>query len=202
MQEITEHCAQCQRPFRLTTKHQRTKFRAGKPVYCSDACRQERRTKISSETMARTNRKYASARMTANNPMHKEGVRSKVRATLQAMGHAPTTRGGNGKGPTHPQRLLAEALGWPMEYVVKTHLPKINPLHVPTSYKIDIANPTHLIAIEVDGMSHVALNRQAQDRKKELVLAGLGWTVLRFTNQDVMEHLQECVQMVWSITSK
>jgi very-short-patch-repair endonuclease len=89
-----------------------------------------------------------------------------------------------------------------MEYVVKTHLPKINPLHVPTSYKLDIANPTSLIAIEVDGTSHAARSRQAQDRKKEQVLAGLGWTVLRCTNQDVMEHLQECVQMVWSITSR
>jgi hypothetical protein len=200
MQEMTALCAECQHPFHLTTKHQRTRFRTGKPVYCSDSCRRERCARISSETMARTNRRYASARMTANNPMHREEIRNKVRATLQAMGHAPTVRGGNGSGPTHPQRLLAESLGWPMEYVVKTHLPKINALHVPTSYKLDIANPTCLIAIEVDGTSHVTLSRQAQDRKKEQVLAGLGWTIVRFTNKEVMEHLQECVQMVWSIT--
>jgi Protein of unknown function (DUF559) len=202
MQEMTGHCVQCQRPFQLTTNHQRTRLRAGKPVYCSDTCRRERCARISSETMARTNRIYASARMTINNPMHREEARRKVQAALQAMAHAPTIRGGNGKGPTLPQKLLAEALGWPMEYVVKTHLPKSNPMHVPTSYKIDIANPTHLIAIEVDGMSHTARSRQAQDRKKEQVLAGLGWTVLRFANQEVMEHLQECVQMVRSITSR
>jgi hypothetical protein len=172
MQEIIAPCVQCQEPFHLTTKHQRTRFRVGKPVYCSDACRQERHARVSSETMARTNRKYASARMTANNPMHKEVSRRKMQATLQARGHAPTIRGGNGKGPTLPQKVLAEALGWPMEYVVKTHLPKINPMHVPTSYKLDIANPARLIAIEVDGMSHVAFSRQSQDRKKEQVLAG------------------------------
>jgi hypothetical protein len=202
MQEMIGHCAHCQRPFRLTTKHQRASFRAGKPVFCSEACRRERGAMISSETMARTNRMDASARMTANHPKHKELSRRKVRATLRAMGYVPTGRGGNGKGPIYAQRLLAEALGWPVEYVVKTHLPKSNPMHVPTSYKLDIANPTCLIAIEVDGTSHVTLSRQAQDRKKEQVLAGLGWTVLRFTNQEVMEHLQECVQMVRSITWK
>jgi Protein of unknown function (DUF559) len=200
MQEMIGPCAQCHHPFPLTTHHQRTRFRAGKPVYCSEECRRERCARISSTTMARTNRKYASARMTANNPMHREEARHKMQATLRAMGHAPATRGGNGKGPTLPQKLLAEALGWPMEYVIKTHLPKINPMHVPTSYKLDIANPTCLIAIEVDGMSHTARSRQEQDRKKEQVLAGLGWTVLRFTNQEVMEHVQECVQMVRSIT--
>jgi hypothetical protein len=172
MQEMTGPCAQCQRSFQLMTNHQRTRFRAGKPVYCSDTCRRERQAQISSATMTRTNKKYASARMKANNPMHREEARRKVQATLRAMGSAPTIRGGNGKGPTLPQKLLAEALGWPMEYVVKTHLPKTNPMHVPTSYKIDLANPTHLIAIEVDGMSHTARNRQAQDQKKEQVLAG------------------------------
>lgn len=98
--------------------------------------------------------------------------------------------------------MLSEALGWPMEYVIKTHLPKCNALHAPTSYKLDIANPLFMIAIEVDGGSHHARERQAQDRKKEQVLAGLGWTVLRCTNQDVTEHLADCVQMVMSTISR
>ncbi len=134
--------------------------------------------------------------------MRKEACRRKVQATLTAMGHAPKIRGGNGRGPTQPQKMLAEALGWQIEYVVKTHQPKINPLHVPTSYKLDIANPERMIAIEVDGLSHGALSRQAQDRKKEQVLAGLGWTVLRFTNREVMERLADCVRTVQSTISR
>jgi len=146
--------------------------------------------------MATYNRTHASERMKRNNPMHKEASRRNMQATLRAKGHMPTSSGGNGTGPTQAQRMRAWALGWPMEFVIKTHLPTCNALHVPTSYKLDIANPHFMIAIEVDGGSHRARERQAQDRKKEQVLAGLRWTVLRCTNQDVTEHLADCVQMV------
>jgi hypothetical protein len=195
-------CTQCRTPFPLVKKHQCYKFRAGKPVYCSEQCRWERHSEVASETMACTNRKYASQRMKTNNPMRQEAARHKMQATLQAMGHAPKIRGGNGTGPTPAQRLLAETLGWSMEYVVKTHAPKGNPDHIPTNYKLDIANPSLKLAIEVDGMSHTSMSRQAQDRKKEQMLTGFGWTVLRFTNQEVMEHLPDCVQIVQSTILK
>jgi very-short-patch-repair endonuclease len=202
MPQILAHCTHCQQVFLLTKKWQRDGFKKGNNLYCSDGCRTIAVSRRSSETMARTNRKYASARMKANNPMHKEASKQKMKATLHAIGHAPKVRGGNGQGPTLPQQALAQALGWQMEYVVKTHVPKINPQHLPTSYKLDLADPIFKIAIEVDGKSHLQLERKAQDRKKEQVLNGFGWTILRFTNQEVMEHLQECVQTVQSTILK
>jgi len=53
-----------------------------------------------------------------------------------------------------------------------------------------------MLAIEIDGNSHCLLSRQAQDRKKENFLKSLGWTVLRFTNQQVIEETKMCVEKI------
>ena len=128
--------------------------------------------------------------------MHNPEVRAKMTSTLRAMGWKPPTRGGNGKGPTGPQSLLADLLGWPMEVAVPTKMPRGS--GYPSSYKLDIAELDLMVGIEVDGFSHCALARQRQDAKKEELLASLGWTVLRFTNREVMEDLRGCVQTVLS----
>jgi hypothetical protein len=138
--------------------------------------------------------------MIANNPMHKPGVREKVKTSLRAMGWKPPSRGGNGHGPTVPQLLLASTLGWPMEVAIPTKVRRKGTY--PTCYKVDIANVKLKVAIEVDGNSHCLLTRKAQDQKKDAFLAGLGWRVLRFSNKQVTEHLAECVQTVMSTISK
>lgn len=95
---------------------------------------------------------------------------------------------------------MAEALGWPMEVVIPTGIPKGN--GYPTCYKVDVGSKDLKIAIEIDGNSHKTLVRQSQDRKKEEFLASIGWTVLRFTNQEVDENLKGCVEVVMSTISK
>jgi len=72
----------------------------------------------------------------------------------------------------------------------------------PTCYKLDMANRDLRVGVEVDGMSHCSLERQAQDRKKEELLQSLGWSVLRFSNEDVIRNLNACVQAVLSSISK
>jgi hypothetical protein len=155
--------------------------------------------------MAETNRKYASNRMKTNNPMHRGDNRIRMRDTLLAMGHKPSVRGGNGTGLSLPQSLLldevgGENAGWKAEVSVPT-------LHsrgsgYPPVYKLDIANPTFKIGVEVDGNSHGLLSRQRQDAKKDSLLRGLGWTVLRFKNAEVLENLADCAQTVLSTISK
>jgi hypothetical protein len=157
--------------------------------------REERREK-GRAFLSQYNREHASARMKANNPMRHERVRAAVSAKLKQMGHKPIVRGGNGRPPSKPQRLLAEALRWPMEYVVPTRTTKSS--GYPSCYKIDIADPSRQVAIEVDGRSHNTLARHAQDRKKEVFLQSIGWRVLRFTNEEVMADLSGCVQKVLS----
>lgn len=154
----------------------------------------------SSERMATTNRKYASERMRERNPMRRKDVREKVSLQLRVMGWMPSVRGGNGHGPTVPEQLLACALGWEMGISVPTRQPRGS--GYPTHYKIDVGNRALKIAIEVDGTSHQAIDRRRQDRKKEALLAGLGWSVLRFSNRDVTERLAECVRTVLSTISR
>lgn len=144
--------------------------------------------------MAATNRKYASDRMTRNNPMKREATRQKVRTTLRAMGWTPTVRGGNGTGPTVPQLLLASRLGWELETVVRTLQPKDS--GYPSCYKLDIGNRTLKVGIEIDGNAHLAASVKVKDEKKTAFLSTLGWKILRFTNSDVMEHSNDCVQAV------
>jgi hypothetical protein len=171
-------------------------------AYCSPACRDRYTSRLSSERMARTNRKHASRRMRERNPMYNPVAREKMRTTLRAMGWQPSVRGGNGKGPTAPQLALACALGWPMEQIVPTRAGRTNPDRLPRHYKLDIANPTLRVAIEVDGGSHCGEERKAQDRKKDSFLRSIGWTVLRFSNREVTGDLAACVRTVLSTTSR
>lgn len=187
-------CSVCGEEIENPTKYQKYKFKKDGRVYCSPECGKEYARKISSITMAKTNRKYASERMKKNNPMKNPLVREKVSAKLKAIGHKPKIRGGNGQ-VTIPQLLLATALGWEMEVPVKT----LGKEGCPTSYKIDIANPTLKIGIEVDGNSHCSLERQAEDKKKTECLTSLGWNIVRFKNEEVLNNLSGCIDKVVSM---
>ena len=157
-----------------------------------------------SKRMSKTNMQRAetiSERMREANPMHDPKTRERQRTTLRARGWAPPTRGGNGQPLPVPQRLLACALGWETEVVVPTGR-GARKRGLPNNYKIDIANADLMVAIEVDGQSHKAINRQEQDKRKDMFLRGLGWTVLRFTNGQVTGHLEDVVQTVLSTISK
>lgn len=99
-------------------------------------------------------------------------------------------RGGNGTGPTEPQRRLAEALGWPTEVVIPTGQRRKGGL--PSHYKVDVGNRDLKVAVEVDGGSHASLARREQDRRKTEWLTEQGWTVLRFTNREVLADVEAC----------
>ena len=203
----TVYCTECKNPIIWETldRHQRYRYRKTGRVFCSKKCTQAYCRKNSSETMSRTNKKYASARMKAHNPMNNLEIRAKMIETLHQIGHKPKIQGGNGRGMTIPQALLMEKLVIlkpQSEFVVKTFAKRINAEHYPSHYKIDIAIPTEMIAIEVDGMSHTSLIKKAQDVKKENFLKSKGWIVLRFSNAEILGNVMSCVQMVMSIISR
>lgn len=149
-------------------------------------CSPECHSRLSSEVMARTNKVHCSARMKTNNPMHRGDNKERAMATLRAMGHRPPVRRGNGHGATEAEAAISAALGWPTNVVVKTGMPRDS--GYPTNYKIDVGNAELKVGIEVDGASHQALARQAQDRKKEDFLRGLGWIILRVSNRQALEE--------------
>lgn len=106
-------------------------------------------------------------------------------------------RGGRGL-VTEPQRMLAEALGLAehLEHVVKTKPVGDQFESLPNWYAVDIAHPEARVAVEVDGNSHRTKKWQFLDRRKEAVLAALGWCVLRFWNEEVLTDLSGCTEKV------
>lgn len=171
--------------------------------YCSETCSKAYRAKISSETMARTNRQHASERMKRNNPMKRPESKAKMTATMKAMGHAPTVRGGNGRPlPVAEAMLIAlfADMGFEGQSVIPTRQPRGS--GYPTCYKIDCGNPSLKLGLEAEGVSHTMLSRQEQDRKKDAFLAGLGWTVLRFTNAQILSDPGSVVTTVLSTISR
>jgi hypothetical protein len=109
-------------------------------------------------------------------------VQAKAHATKKKQGY-PMLTGGNGRGLTEPQQLLLERLpGWKPECAIG-----VNPWQkgYPRNFKVDIALPSAMLAVELDGQSHLSVSRKAQDRRKEEYLHSRGWTVLRFRNEAV-----------------
>ncbi len=187
-------CFWCGNIIENPNKGQKDRYRVTGRMYCSKECGMAYNAKSSSKTMANTNRKYASDRMKLNNPMHRPEIKEKMVSILKAIHHKPILRGGNGFIP-EPQKKLFDELKQKhkcfMEYPVPTKIKKGN--GYPTCYKIDIAIPDRMIAIEVDGSSHRDINNQLKDKKKELFLTGKGWLVYRFTNNQVINNINDCI---------
>ncbi len=123
-----------------------------------------------------------------DHPSHDPEVSARMSATLKLRGHRPKTQGGKGRGLTAPQKWLLDALGpdWIPEHTVPTGLA---PRPGPTHYNIDLALPSRMIAVEIDGSDHSALKVKARDRRKEHFLAARGWRVLRFSNKSIMDSV-------------
>lgn len=172
--------------------------------YCSASCSSAYRSKRSSETASITNTKYASDRMKSKNPMARPETRAKVSASLKALSHSPPIRGGNGKPPTVPETILSAMfgdVGFVPQGVIRTGYPSGNGVY-PPCYKPDLVNFPLRLAIEADGGSHSACARKAADAKKDSFLIGLGWTVLRFSNQTILTRPESVWEEVMSTISR
>lgn len=113
-------------------------------------------------------------------------VRAKISRTLKLRGHGPSVRGGNGRGLTVPQQRLLDVLGPTWEPEFPLSLGPREPGY-PTHYKLDLAHRGLRVGIELDGSSH--RSRRHLDAKKDAKLVSLGWTVLRFWNETILDWL-------------
>lgn len=116
---------------------------------------------------------------------HTEESRALMSKAHRARQTRPPWQGGNGRPMPFPQEALAIALGWQTELVVSTRLGG----GYPRCYRLDIYDPEHRIAVEVDGGSHGTVRVQRRDARKDARLAALGWRVVRVTNRDVRRSL-------------
>lgn len=136
--------------------------------------------------------------MKANNPMKNPEVRKRMSAIMS--GRTFLARGGNGT-LTPQQEAVADALGLPMEYAIPTKPVKGQFKSLPTNYKVDIADPTRRLAIEIDGATHSRKKWRFLDRRKTEVLNALGWSVLRFSNQRVDSDLEGVLREIREFTA-
>ena len=192
---IEATCRYCGEPVECKGKYPNYKsLTAGrnKRAYCSKLCRDNfikwHSVNVAGPRIAELNRKYASDRMKKNNPMFKKESREKMSKTLKRIGHKPKIRGGNGMPLPVPQAILLAALGegWEPECAVSLGHRTCG---YPTNYKIDIGNRRLKVGIEVDGGSHCSLDRRRQDLKKTNKLSSLGWDIIRFKNEEVINDI-------------
>jgi very-short-patch-repair endonuclease len=134
------------------------------------------------------------------NAMHDPQVREKVAASLRQIGHRPPWRGGKGRGLSLAQRTLWTALGrdWVCELAVPV---KPRQLSLPSCVYVDIAAPTLKVAVEVDGSNHRARMVRAADQRKEAFLRAEGWTVFRFSNQEILNSLSTVAATILSLST-
>lgn len=183
------------RPPRFCNRACSAKWRMSRPDYVASLDTPKRRA-ASSESLRRVrSRPEVQAKLAAHlagpgNPIRDPAVRAKAATRLRETGYR-TLNGGNGQ-LTVPQKLLAARLGWATEITVPTG----RKAPYPHAYKIDIGSSPLMIAIEVDGQSHHSPTARARDAKKDNLLRALGWTVLRFTNRQVLRETESVVATV------
>lgn len=65
------------------------------------------------------------------------------------------------------------------------------------NYIGDFACKELRLIIEVDGYSHLLEETHVKDVKKEYVLVNSGFTVLRFTDDEVLKNMNQVKQIIW-----
>ena len=62
---------------------------------------------------------------------------------------------------------------------------------------LDFAERKLKLGIELDGPSHFIEGATEKDAARTLYLEGKGWTIIRFTNADVVEDMDAVVDAIW-----
>lgn len=79
---------------------------------------------------------------------------------------------------------------------LKTHSIQINRQKVIGNFIVDFYCDKAKLVIELDGTQHYKENTELYDAERTSYLNGLGITVLRFTNLDVMNHFSEVCSII------
>ena len=136
-------------------------------------------------------RKQNYERMTNNNPVYQKGVVEKANNTKLAKGFAYQNnyRYGNGKISVYEQ--IANDILCDYGFVYNKAIPtkwmrkKYPERHYPNNYKPDFLHEQKKICIEIDGHNHRTTYQKQLDSKKDECLRELGYTVIRFSHEDI-----------------
>ena len=134
--------------------------------------------------------------------MRLKRVRLQVSKTLKKMGWGPTIRGGSGTGMTVPEKILMNLFPkakW--NYPVPTKKSR-EITGYPHYYPIDVAFPEIKIGVEADGFSHRGLVRHKSDLRRDKLLKKLGWKILRFSNEQILNNKKGVEEQIKDIISQ
>ncbi|MCJ7993625.1 endonuclease domain-containing protein [Rhizobium cremeum] len=67
-------------------------------------------------------------------------------------------------------------------------------------YIVDFACPEHRLVVEIDGESHTFDQTIERDRQRNDILQGLGWQTVRFSNDDVLNRIEDVCMHILRIT--
>lgn len=149
--------------------------------------------------------------MIKNNPMFKEDIKNKMTQTLRKLSKDGKLKNnfkyGNGHISKAESFILEDMIKLGFSYNKGIHTKKYKELYpeskIPIVYKPDYINKESKIAIEIDGNSHKRTKIKLLDEKKEKVLKFYGYTILRFSNEDVLSNkenvlkeIKKCIQKV------
>ena len=74
--------------------------------------------------------------------------------------------------------------------------PQTDVWYGPQLYNIDFTMPDILLGIEADGDLHKYPDKIASDKKRDTNLAQLGWTILRFTEDEIESKMPQIVETI------
>lgn len=67
-------------------------------------------------------------------------------------------------------------------------------------YIVDFACPSHKIIVELDGFQHAGDAAAAYDQQRTHTFEELGWTVLRFWNEDILRDIDNvCLHIIRTV---
>jgi hypothetical protein len=135
----------------------------------------------------------SSCQLTASEP---DGVSP---AAVGAQLMAPIRLGARGKPKAGVETALAAALArtdWAGAHVWNSGLDfaAIGPLVLP-----DIRWPGERVIVEIDGAEHRTPEKYGADRRRDAMLLLNGYTVVRFTNEDVRSDLPSVLQTIHDV---
>ena len=98
------------------------------------------------------------------------------------------------KNPTHEESILWEA-------IKKNQLGvKFRRQHIIDQFIVDFYSIEAQLILEVDGEIHT--KQQERDAERTIILQSLGLTVLRFTNDQIKNNLEEVLSTIKKLLSK
>lgn len=144
--------------------------------------------------------KVFSERMKTNNPIYKHNVIEKIKETKLKHNFIGWVGERGGNGSMSPAEKVAYEILNPLgfEYNKAISVDKLRKEYpeenYPINYKPDFVY--NKLCIEIDGETHKRISQKLLDKKKTKCLELMGYTVMRFSNDFVINHTQKFIEEI------